>query len=182
MYRNIEFKDLEAISTSIDICSIGELYDVKVLTNSLEGNINAVVKIISKEAGTLGKFCLFSFRDGEQILLCGLGSEEQLIIPDDYFARLKESLSIRLNMFGNDGSIWEKTIIKLNKNHENDSNSNYQVIPTDLPIPEFKYEVVEKKEDKPDISSTTETSSKVSFFKRLFKKTKKNQENEAEDK
>ena len=177
MYHNITLKDLEAISTTLDICSISTLYDVQVLTNNLEGHINAVVKIISREDQANRGICLFAFRNGEQLLISGMSSDEQLIVPDDYIARLKESLSVKLNLFGEEGSIWEKTIKKLNKIHENDSNSNYEPIPTDLQIPEFKYEKVEKNED------ASSSPNKPSFFKRLFsKKTKNNQENEAEHK
>jgi len=164
VYHNITLKDLVAISQRIDICTIKDLYKVSVLTNQLEGEINALVEFTSTEDKTLGRVALFSFRSGEQVCLSDLSPSEQLIIPDDYFARFKESLSVRFNVLGTAQSIWQKTIDNVNVKHITDSNKNFQPISKDLSIPEFKYIVEEKKEDK----------KKPSFFSRLFKKTKKN--------
>ena len=168
MYHNISLKDLEAVSTSFDLCTVGSKYKVLAFTNNLEGDINAVVKVISSEDSSLGRTCLFSFRNGEQISTNDLNYNDQLIIPDEDIARIKQSLSVRLNMLGMEGSIWERTIEKINSKHT-DSNSNYQLIPANLPIPEFHYLIEEKKEDD---TISNDTPKKESFFKRLFGKKK----------
>lgn len=178
MYHIITLKDLVAISQEVDICNIGSLYKVSALTNQLEGNINALVKFISTESETLGRTALFSIRSGEQVCLSDLTSDEQLIIPDDYFARFKESVSLKLGILGNTQSIWERTIDKINAKHNNDTNKNFEMLPTDLSVPEFKYEINTTKEEEPTISNTVENK-KESFFSRLFHKTKKNQDTES---
>lgn len=176
MNHIITLKDLVAISQEVDICNIGSLYKVSALTNQLEGNINALVKFTSTEDETLGRTALFSIRSGEQICLSDLTSSEQLIIPDDYFARFKESVSLRLGILGNTQSIWERTIDKINAKHNNDTNKNFEKLPIDLSIPEFKYEVIEEKREE---VVEEDTIKKESFFSRLFKKTKKNQDKES---
>lgn len=184
MYHNISLKDLEAISTSIDICNFAKKYQVFALTNSLEDNSNALVKITGTEDATLGRNVLFSFRTGEQLSLIDLSYSEQLIIPDDELAQLKKSLSISLSLFnGDDKNIWEKTIDKINAKHREDSNSNFQFIPTDLPIPDFKY-IQEEKKDSDTISN--DTPKKESIFTKIknffCRKTKSDQDKEAENK
>ena len=160
MKANFNLKDFIDISAKFDILTVAKRYVVTAYTNNLEGNINAYIKIDDSENDSLGKPVLFCIRSGEQIFLNDLTAEEQLVIPDAYLAHIKEALSVKLEILQNNESIWESIIKKINYKHSSDTNNNFVTIPTDLPIPDFKYITIEKK----------------SFFNKLVDKFKKNKE------
>lgn len=147
MQTNFSLKDLTDISEKIDICTVANKYVVSACTNALEGEVNAYIQIDSCEDSSLGKTVLFCIRSGEQICYHSLKDEELLRIPDDYIARIKESLSVSVELFGKQLSVWNQTIDKLNSKHLNDKHKNYGKLGYDLPIPDFKYVVPEKKNE-----------------------------------
>lgn len=134
-------KDLKGIEIgSTRVCCIANKYEVFACTNNLsEGKINAYVRITDIEDKALGRTVLFSIRDGSQILCDNLTENEQLIIPQDYIARLKESLSICVEVFGEHINVWKRLVKYLNEIHANDKIDNFEPLPEDLPIPEFRY-------------------------------------------
>lgn len=163
MQANFTLKDLTDISTRIDICKVSDKkaknaeYDVSVYTNALGGDINAFFRIDYFQDASLGGTVLFSFRSGEQICLTDLNYKEQLIIPEETIAQLKNSLSVKVEVFGQSIGVWSSTIDKINAKHSDDTNNNFEKISTDLPIPDFKYVEVPKKKSKI-----------VNFFSTLF--------------
>ena len=138
MQATLNLKDFVNISTKFDVITVAKKYVVKAYTNNLEGNLNAYIKIDDSENDSLGKSVLFCIRSGEQISLNDLNYEEQLVIPDAYLAHIKEALSVKLEIFGNNKSIWNTIINNINARHSSDTN-NFEIIPSDLPIPDFKY-------------------------------------------
>ena len=146
MKTNFSLKDLTDISEKIDICTVANKYVVSAYTNALEGEVNAYIKIDSCEDGSLGRSVLFSIRNGEQICCHALNVDEELLrIPDDYLARIKESLSVGFSICGQEITVWRQTIDKINAKHLNDKNKNYSKLGYDLPVPDFKYVIPESK-------------------------------------
>lgn len=170
MYYDYTLKDLIDVEIEKKVCSISDMYYVFACTNkTLEGDLNAYLKVNSCSGDTMGKFALFSIRNGEQISLNNLKAEDQLMIPSDYFKRFKEAASVEFELLGKKKSIWKTTIDKLNSTSYG-VNKHYEIIPNDLPIPDFKYEssVVEKEEE-----SIKDEKPKQGFFNRLISKFKK---------
>ena len=157
MHFNFTLKDLEDIGDEVQLCSMSE-FTLTALTNKLEGEINGFIKIVLNQDNADHSVCLFSIRSGEQISLCDLNYEEQLIIPDVALRSIEKSLSLSVEVFGKSFTTWSNMIKKINELHANDKNNNFEKLPDDLPVPEFKYYVAPIKE----------TSKKENFFKRLL--------------
>ena len=160
MQTNFTLKDLEDISTKINVCTVSENYNVSIYTNVLGGNINAFFRIDYSENNTLGRTVLFNLRTGEQICTSGLNYEDQLIIPKEVLDNIHKSLSVKLELLGQSKTVWENIIDKVNSKHTNDTNNNFEIIPNDLPIPEFKYMETPKKSFLDKLSSIFRKESK----------------------
>ena len=159
MQVDFKLKDLTVISDRVDICKVTNKYIISAYTNKLEGEINAFIRIDNSEDGSLGRTVLFSFRNGEQICTSDLSYDQQLIIPQEDLDKIKNSLSVGFEIFGQLKTSWTTTITKINSKHNDDNGSgSFTKIPEDLPIPDFKY--VEVKKD--------------SFFSKLTNVFKKN--------
>ena len=165
MTSNFTLKDLTDISKKVDICTVADKFVISAYTNVLEGEVNAYIRIDSCENETLGGTVLFSFRNGEQICLSDLTYDQQLKLHSTELDRIKEALSVSIEVYGQKLGVWTSTIDKINAKHNEDTNHNFVKISKDLPVPEFKYEEVVKEEVK-----------KVGFFTTILNKLKKKKE------